>query len=65
MLVNDKLEVKGTYKNYKNFNFLVIYGAGHLVPTNQPESAFVMIQNILNDSFKWKYNLYIFKSKKI
>ena len=34
-----------------------------MVPTNQPESAFVMIQNILNDSFKWKYNLYILNQK--
>lgn len=33
----------GEYRNYEHFTFLRVYGAGHMVPYDQPEAALDMI----------------------
>ena len=30
--MNANKKILGTYKKYKNFNFVTIYGSGHMVP---------------------------------
>jgi carboxypeptidase C (cathepsin A) len=40
----------GLVKSYENLTFLLIFGAGHMVPWYQPQSAFEMIQTFLNSS---------------
>lgn len=44
--VNDK--VAGKFKTYKNLSLLKVYGAGHMVPTDQPENAYVMLKSWLD-----------------
>lgn len=43
--------VAGTYKKFLNFNFVVIYNAGHLVPTDQPKSAIELFDRFLNNNW--------------
>ena len=39
----------GLVKGYKNFTFLLLFKCGHLVPADQPQSAFEMIYNFLHN----------------
>ncbi|KAL4461325.1 hypothetical protein ABPG72_016123 [Tetrahymena utriculariae] len=41
----------GKVKTVDNFNFLIVYGAGHQVPMDQPESALIMINQFIYGSF--------------
>jgi len=43
--------VAGNYKNYKQFTFAVIYGAGHMVPMDQPESSQLMLDMFIQGKF--------------
>ena len=40
-------EVSGEVKNFQNFTFLKVHDAGHMVPTDQPESALDMIMEFI------------------
>ena len=42
----------GEYKTFENFMHLVVYEAGHMVPSNQPEVAFAMITNFVDSKIK-------------
>lgn len=44
------------YNTTKNFTFLSIRGAGHMVPQFKPQSAFKMIQSFINDQPYPYYN---------
>eukprot|EP00825_Cyclidium_porcatum_P048215 TRINITY_DN801_c0_g1_i5.p1 TRINITY_DN801_c0_g1~~TRINITY_DN801_c0_g1_i5.p1 ORF type:complete len:437 (+),score=50.17 TRINITY_DN801_c0_g1_i5:198-1508(+) len=35
----NQTKIYGSYKTYANFAFVSVYGAGHLVPTDQPSAA--------------------------
>jgi len=35
------------FKNFENLTFLKLYDAGHMVPMDQPEAAFRMIDQFL------------------
>jgi len=37
----------GEAKTYKNFTFVRVYNAGHMVPHDQPESALAIEENIV------------------
>lgn len=41
-------QVAGFIKQYENLSFVTIKGAGHMVPTNKPNPAFVMFNDFLN-----------------
>jgi carboxypeptidase C (cathepsin A) len=43
--------VIGNYKNYKALTFAVIYDAGHMVPTDQPNSAKTMLDKFIQNQF--------------
>lgn len=43
-------EPAGYVKTYRNLSFLKIKDAGHMVPMDQPENAFDMMQTFINDS---------------
>ena len=43
--------VIGNYKNYKALTFAVIYDAGHMVPTDQPSAAKVMLDKFIQNKF--------------
>lgn len=43
--------IGGKYKKVKNFNFLLIYDAGHIVPLNKPEVALEMIKRFIYKQF--------------
>jgi len=34
--------------NFENFTFMRVFGAGHMVPTDQPEIAYDMIMEFIN-----------------
>ena len=40
----------GQLKEYKNFKFLRVYNAGHMVPMDQPENALAMLQQFIQNS---------------
>ena len=40
----------GKYKKFKNFKHLVIYNAGHCVPTDQPIVASIMIHEFIENN---------------
>ena len=42
-------EVGGLVKNYENFTFMKVSGAGHMVPMDQPEIAYDMIMTFIRD----------------
>jgi len=46
----DDSKIGGNYKQFKNFNFLTVYSAGHLVPTTQ----LALSKNVLQDLIKYK-----------
>ena len=46
--------VKGWAKVSGNLWFVLLNGAGHLVPTDQPESAFNMLGHYLRNDKDWK-----------
>ena len=37
----------GQLKQYKNFQFLRVYNAGHMVPMDQPNNSLVMLQTFM------------------
>lgn len=41
----------GEVKNYKNFTFLRVYGAGHMVPYDQPENALDMVNRWISGDY--------------
>lgn len=47
-------EIKGWAKTYGNLWFVLVNRAGHLVPTDQPESAFSMLGHFINNDRNWK-----------
>lgn len=46
--------VKGWVKISRNLWFVLVNHAGHMVPTDQPESAFQMMGHFINDLKDWK-----------
>jgi len=46
-------EVVGWSKVAGNLWFVLVNGAGHMVPADQPRSAFVMLGHFLNDEHDW------------
>jgi vitellogenic carboxypeptidase-like protein len=46
-------EVVGWAKVAGNLWFVLVNGAGHMVPTDQPISSFVMMGHFLNDEHDW------------
>jgi cathepsin A (carboxypeptidase C) len=44
-------EIMGWYKEYEPLTFCLVYGAGHLLPADQPRAAYVMLRNFLTRSF--------------
>ena len=44
--------VAGNYKTYGHFTFAVIYGAGHMVPMDQPDSSKLMLDMFIDGKFK-------------
>ena len=38
----------GLARNARGLNFLQVYNAGHMVPSDQPEQALMMIRQFLN-----------------
>jgi carboxypeptidase C (cathepsin A) len=47
-------QVRGWAKVYNNLWFVLVNGAGHMVPTDRPESAFNMLGHFIFDSKEWK-----------
>lgn len=45
--------MKGWAKVYGNLWFVLVNGAGHMVPTDQPEAAFNMIGHFVFDHRVW------------
>jgi carboxypeptidase C (cathepsin A) len=46
-------QIKGWAKTYGNLWFVLVNRAGHLVPTDQPESAFNMLGHFIRDDRVW------------
>lgn len=46
-------EAAGEVKNYKHFTFLRVYGAGHMVPYNQPANSLDMVNRWISGDFKF------------
>lgn len=46
-------EIKGWAKTYGNLWFVLVNKAGHLVPTDQPQSAFNMLGHFIRDDRNW------------
>jgi cathepsin A (carboxypeptidase C) len=44
-------EEAGTVKNHKNFSFLRIYEAGHMVPYDQPENSLDFFNEWIGSNF--------------
>lgn len=42
---------RGEVTNYGKFSFVKVHDAGHMVPFNQPESAYYMAQSWLNEDY--------------
>ena len=47
-------EVKGWAKTSGNLWFVLVNGAGHMVPTDQPRAAFNMMGHFINNERHWK-----------
>ena len=61
-------ENMGRLRAFKNFKFLQVYNAGHMVPMDQPQAASEMLNSWLDGSlgkFLLKYNLLFKKRKQI
>ena len=41
----------GTYRKYKNLNFVVVFDAGHMVPLNQPIASLAMMRRFIYGDF--------------
>lgn len=48
-------EHAGTVKNFDKFTFLRVYGAGHMVPFDQPENSLEMVNDWVNGKFDFKH----------
>ena len=48
---NGEDEPAGYIKTYRNLSFLKVKNAGHMVPMDQPENSFDMMQTFINDPF--------------
>ncbi|KAJ8144593.1 hypothetical protein OY671_002299, partial [Metschnikowia pulcherrima] len=48
-VVNKK--TAGEVKNYKHFTFLRVFGAGHMVPFDQPENSLDMVNRWISGDF--------------
>lgn len=46
---NQEIRLGGNFRSYKNFHFLVIYSAGHLVPATQLACSRSMLSDIISD----------------
>lgn len=46
-------QIRGWAKTYGNLWFVLVNRAGHLVPTDQPESAFNMLGHFIRDDRNW------------
>lgn len=46
--------MKGWAKVYNNLWFVFVNKAGHMVPADQPESAFNMLGHFIFDDRDWK-----------
>lgn len=44
-------EILGWYKKYETFTFVLVYNAGHLLPSDQPRSAYVMMRKFIQNDF--------------
>eukprot|EP00029_Vermamoeba_vermiformis_P011734 TRINITY_DN6535_c0_g1_i1.p1 TRINITY_DN6535_c0_g1~~TRINITY_DN6535_c0_g1_i1.p1 ORF type:complete len:430 (-),score=129.79 TRINITY_DN6535_c0_g1_i1:26-1315(-) len=42
--------VAGYIKSYQNLSFYTIFGAGHMVPYDQPQTALTMLQTVINNN---------------
>jgi len=42
----------GKYRKYLNLNFMVVYGAGHMVPMDQSKAGLAMIKTFIEKKFK-------------
>lgn len=51
-------KARGEFANYGNFTFMRVYDAGHMVPHDQPESAFLMLDTWIHGdpAFTAKYD---------
>ena len=47
-------QVKGWVKMYENMWFVLVNGAGHMVPADQPLSAFTMMGKYLKNDRSWQ-----------
>lgn len=47
-------DVQGWAKTSGNLWFVLINGAGHMVPTDQPEAAFSMMGHFIRNDNDWK-----------
>ncbi|KAM5125325.1 lysosomal protective protein-like, partial [Mantella aurantiaca] len=45
----DKQQIGGFVKEFSNLSFLTIKGAGHMVPTDKPGSAFTVFSRYINN----------------
>lgn len=45
----DQQQIGGFVKEFSNLTFLTIKGAGHMVPTDKPSSAFVIFSRFINN----------------
>ena len=51
---NKKIKLGGNFKQYKNLSLLIVYSAGHLVPTTQLALSKSMLSDIMfNDGLVW------------
>jgi carboxypeptidase C (cathepsin A) len=46
--------VTGWAKVSGNFWFVLVNKAGHMVPSDQPRSAFSMMGHFMNNEYDWK-----------
>jgi cathepsin A (carboxypeptidase C) len=42
--------VAGTVRSARGFTFVRVYAAGHMVPHDQPQSAFTIINNVITNT---------------
>lgn len=47
-------EIRGWAKVYGNLWFAMVNGAGHMVPSDQPESAFSLLGHFLTNDRNWR-----------
>jgi len=52
MLSDDGSDIQGYVKSAGSFHYVVVRGAGHLLPQDQPQRAWDMINRFINDKFE-------------